>query len=310
MDEADALAELLGTHGAPNSTGAAAEVRPALKPHRTVMALSSALLLIALWVWLFSYGLERLESGDTFGDAFSPMMIESVANLIIFGGIIMIALGWARLVAVRLDGVPMAARSAALMGLGLGLGGVCFSVLEVWAGGHLTAPATPVPTSFIALLLGSFIILYQSAAEEIFFRGWFLPVAEKAWGWRIAVGTSALAFAALHVIGGARSPLSLVNLFLAGALFGLLAVRTRGLIAPIAAHFGWNWGEQLLFGLDPNPGVSVFGALFDRDLAGSALWGGGAEGLNASIAISFVLTALILPLIVWGRSVTKFSQPA
>jgi len=47
--------------------------------------------------------------------------------------------------------------------------------------------------------------------------------------------------------------------------------------------------------------VGSFGAIFDFDLVGSALWGGSDEGLNASLSISFVLVALILPLIMWRR---------
>jgi membrane protease YdiL (CAAX protease family) len=102
----------------------------------------------------------------------------------------------------------------------------------------------------------------------------------------------------------------LLNLFLGGVLFGLLAVRTVGLLAPICAHFGWNWGEQLLFGLDPNPGSSVFGAIFDRDLAGDALWGGSGEGLNASVIVTLTLVALVTALVGTLKPVDGARQPA
>ena len=101
---------------------------------------------------------------------------------------------------------------------------------------------------------------------------------------------------------GARSPLTLLNLVLGGILFGLLALRGGGLLAPIAAHATWNWAEQILLGLDPNPGTGSFGALFDFDLVGPAMWGGSDEGLNASLALSFALVALIVPLALWRRT--------
>ena len=87
-----------------------------------------------------------------------------------------------------------------------------------------------------------------------------------------------------------------MNLTLGGVLFGLLAWRSGGLGASIAAHAGWNWAETILFGLDPNPGTGGFGAIHDLDLVGAMRWGGSTEGLNASLAMTIVLAALILPL--------------
>ena len=86
---------------------------------------------------------------------------------------------------------------------------------------------------------------------------------------------------------------------LAGTLFGMLALRTGGLAAPVAAHWAWNCTETLALGLSPNPGVGDFGALADLDMRGSALWGGSEYGLNGSIAATFVLVALITPLLLW-----------
>ena len=85
--------------------------------------------------------------------------------------------------------------------------------------------------------------------------------------------------------------------------FGLLAVRSNGILAPMAAHFAWNASESIVFGLDPNPGVDDLGALANFDLVGMPMWGGTAEGLNASIAMTLVLAALVVPLLpVFSRS--------
>ena len=146
------------------------------------------------------------------------------------------------------------------------------------------------------LLLGSLVTFGQAASEEVFFRGWLQPVLARAWGPAIAIAITAAAFAGLHIAGGARTPVTLVNLALGGIVFGLLAWRSGGIAASIAAHAGWNWSEGILFGLDPNPGTGSFGAIHDLDLAGAALWGGSPEGLNASIAMTLVLAALLLPL--------------
>ena len=55
--------------------------------------------------------------------------------------------------------------------------------------------------------------------------------------------------------------------------------------------------EDLGFGLLPNPGLGDFGALANYDMLGGALWGGSEEGLNSSIAMTLVLTALVIPLL-------------
>ena len=154
-------------------------------------------------------------------------------------------------------------------------------------------------------LWGTALIVIQSGSEEVFFRGWIQPILVKAWGFA-GILTTAATFAALHLIGGAISVVSVLNMFLGGVLFGLLAARYGGIAVAVAAHFAWNWAEQLLFGLYPNPGIGSFGSILNFDLVGSSWWGGSDEGLNASIATTFALAILLAPyLIVPARD----SQP-
>ena len=98
---------------------------------------------------------------------------------------------------------------------------------------------------------------------------------------------------------------------LGGLWFGLLAVRSGGILAPMAAHFAWNASESIGFGLDPNPGVDDLGALANYDLVGLPIWGGSPEGLNASIAMTLVLAALVIPLLpVFTRSLPSQPEPS
>jgi len=152
----------------------------------------------------------------------------------------------------------------------------------------------------LMLPLGVGLVVVQAAGEELLFRGWLQPALARDWPSAAALAASALAFSLLHLLGGARAPLSLVNIVLAGLLFGLLRARTGGLAAPIAAHAAYNAAEMLLFGLEPNPGVGSYGALWDIDLAGSGWWGGSGEGLNAAIGLFLALVAALLPLAAGG----------
>lgn len=152
-----------------------------------------------------------------------------------------------------------------------------------------------------ALLLGLALTLIQTAAEEMLFRGWLQGVLTRLAGPLPGLALGALCFAAMHLAGGPVSGQAFINLTLAGLFFGLLAWKSGGLVAPIAAHFGWNAVEDLGLGLVPNPGIGPFGAIRDIDIAGPAIWGGSAVGLNASIGTSVVLLVLVIALTPWKR---------
>jgi uncharacterized protein len=61
--------------------------------------------------------------------------------------------------------------------------------------------------------------------------------------------------------------------------------------------------------LVPNPGNELLGSIMDFDLVGNPIWGGNAEGLNASLGVVLVMVAAILPLLVSKRP-TSAAVPA
>ncbi|WP_380878233.1 hypothetical protein ACFB49_16150 [Sphingomonas sp. DBB INV C78] len=172
------------------------------------------------------------------------------------------------------------------------------AVLALLAIASLAGIVIPVPpaTTERALILGSLVVLVQVVGEEVLLRGLLQPLLTRAWGAWLGILLTALTFTLIHVLGGWSDPVSLLNITLAGIWFGLLALRTSGLLAPSLAHFGYNWGEEILIGTSPNPGIGPFGAFFDFDLAGPAILGGSLDGFNASVVLSVVLALLILPL--------------
>lgn len=194
----------------------------------------------------------------------------------------------------------------AAIGLATGVVGLGLSAAFAALAGSLVAgPGAPLGG---AILIGVLMILFQTGSEELFFRGWLFKALDGRIGVIAAIAVSSLLFTGFHILGGARTPMSLLNLLLGGVWFGLLAWRSEGLVAPLLAHFGWNATEELVAGLTPNPGSGVFGALMDWDLAGSPLWGGTEEGLNTSIGMAVVLVALIVPL-VWRPEAAATAEP-
>lgn len=184
--------------------------------------------------------------------------------------------------------------------IGLLIGGIGYGLAfaMTWALGAIAPGATPpVASPMTGVMAGLVLVAFQAGGEEIFFRGWIQPVLCARLGPWVGLLMASGLFAALHLVGGVRSPLSVVNILLAGLLFGLLALRTGGIWAAFCAHLAWNWTETYGFGLDPNPGVNATGALVDMDLVGPGLWSGGADGMNGSLAATLVLAALVIGVV-------------
>lgn len=234
--------------------------------------------------------------------------------VVLFAPLAVLALVLGRIERLRVMRIGEQPLAWGAIGLAVGLGGLAASAGFVWLNGTMAvAPALAdaaeaAPRWFIGL--GLAITVLQVAAEELLFRGWLLRSLEGKLGPALAVSVSALAFSAFHLLGGAESPLSLVNLVLGGIWFALLAQRSGGILAPFLAHYGWNVTEDIGLGLVPNPGMGEFGSLANHDMIGAALWGGSEEGLNASIAMSLVLVALIVPLLpTFSRSPKPVPSP-
>lgn len=225
----------------------------------------------------------------------SETSVNALFYLLLFAPLAGIALGAAALSRVQV--LRRGERPSFWLGTGLGLGtaGLLATLgLSGLQGG--IAPGTVPSAALGVLMLGIVLTLFQTGVEEVFFRGWLQPALIGRIGPAAGIVVTALCFCAFHVAGGARAPVSLLNIALAGLFFGLLAWRSGGIVAAIAAHFAWNVIESSVLGLVPNPANDVFGSLIDLDLLGSPLWGGQEEGLNASIGTVAVLLALIVPL--------------
>lgn len=193
---------------------------------------------------------------------------------------------------------------AAGLGLLVGAGGLALALAGAAALGAVGAAAEPVaftPDVLVqGILLSAVLFAVQVGAEEVFFRGWLQPLLCLRWGPWIGLVATSILFGAAHALLQPVSALALVNITLAGLVFGLLALRTGGLSAPFAAHWVWNWGEQSIAGATPNPGVDSIGSLFDVDLSGPALFSGGADELNGALSTTVVLGLLLLLFVLWG----------
>ena len=253
------------------------------------VVLGIGLIAAGVWVWLAQYLGATIETA-------SIAQTMGVYYALLFAPLIALAwvLGRAERRAVWCAGLAPARWFS--RGIALGLGGLAVTVgFAALNGGLIRGEAGGISAGF--LLVGVALTFFQVFAEELLFRGWLQQALIARVGTLAGVGIGAVLFAAFHLGAGVRVPVSLFNLMLGGIWFGLLALRSGGLIAPLAAHFAWNVVEDLGVGLTPNPGTGPLGAFIDLDLSGLPIWGGQPEALNASIGTSLVLLALILPLL-------------
>jgi membrane protease YdiL (CAAX protease family) len=183
------------------------------------------------------------------------------------------------------------------IGLTAGLCGMGIAALLARLNGGMAPAVEAAQTSGGLLAIGGLLTLFQVLVEELLFRGWLRQTFRAMLGPRNAIVVSALTYAAFSIVGSGFALLPFVNLVLLALFLGLLAERSGGIAAPVAAHFSWSAIEDIGLGLNPNPGVGPFGAIRDFDLLGAPLWGGSVAGLAASIGTAAVLAALILPLL-------------
>jgi len=236
------------------------------------------------------------------------LAVFTILNLVVFG--VMWGAAWAagaiegRQVWRAGDKAPLAVAA----GLAVGAVGIGVAVAGSAAAGGVVLAARADGAAAGGILAGFLVIAFQAGGEEALFRGWLQPLLGARWGPWLGLAATSLLFAALHLVGSGRSLLTLVNLLLAGAAFGLMALRTGGLWAPAAAHLGWNWTEASVLGLVPNPGVGPTGAFFDFDCVGRGIWSGGADAMNGALTTTGVLLVMTAALAAWPvRRVTSAS---
>jgi len=113
----------------------------------------------------------------------------------------------------------------------------------------ISSPLILVRTREINIVsIGLNLLLYLSVAfrEELAFRGYPLRSLNYAigpWGAQLVI---ALIFVTEHVVGGMTWPQAILGSGLGALLFGLAALKTKGLALPIGLHSAWNFVQWLL----------------------------------------------------------------
>lgn len=128
--------------------------------------------------------------------------------------------------------------------------------------------------------------LFAGVVEELFARGTLFRVTDRRLGGLAALVITALVFGLQHATNPSATPASTLAVALeGGVMLSVVYLLTGSLWAPIAVHFGWNFGQAVL-GL-PVSGHASLGAV-QVELDGPQWLTGGAFGVEVS-AVTLLL---------------------
>jgi membrane protease YdiL (CAAX protease family) len=137
-----------------------------------------------------------------------------------------------------------------------------------------------------SILISLIIYLLLAGREELAFRGYPLQSLSRTVGLLGAQIIVALIFVAEHIIGGMSWWQALLGTGTGSVLFGMAAITTRGLAAPIGLHAAWNFG-QWIFGFKDEAGI--WHTVVDK-------------GYNSQVEIAGMITYLL----VMGSAIVAF----
>ena len=161
-----------------------------------------------------------------------------------------------------------------------------------------------IPASLPSFFFVSVLLLFGSAGEELFFRGFGFQVLLRALGAWTTILPVGIIFAALHAGNPNATWLGLANTAGFGILFGYAFLRSHDIWLPIGLHFGWNFTLPL-FGVNVS-GLTMRLTGFTMRWSAGTLWSGGEYGPEASILTSAVL--LLLFAYLWKAPIRR--QPS
>ncbi|MDD9267478.1 CPBP family intramembrane glutamic endopeptidase [Paenibacillus sp. GCM10023248] len=179
---------------------------------------------------------------------------------------------------------------------------ITVSCTGIWLlGGIAIQTGSWSPALGLELLSGFLLFVGVAVNEELFARGYLQGLVQARFGGKAAVAVSTLFFALLHAFnpGMWNSPMPLINLLLAGLLFGLARVLSGSLWMPVGLHLSWNFIQGCIFGFQVSG--TPMPSLAHARAQGSELLSGGGFGAEGSLVTTAVLVLGMAALIAYYR---------
>lgn len=176
------------------------------------------------------------------------------------------------------------------LGLGLLLGAVTITVVAVilsFMGQVKLVNPLSKPNISYQLILGLIAFIAVGFGEEIFGRAYCMTVLKQTRNKYAVIAISSAIFAAMHLANSGISFLALINLFLVGAIFGYMFMKSGNVWMPIGFHITWNYFQGYILGFEVS-GNEVVG-LYKLQNVGNNFINGGAFGPEGGIVVTVIL---------------------
>ena len=141
------------------------------------------------------------------------------------------------------------------------------------------------------LLIWTIAILLNTITIEFMFRGYIFSLLNKKYSAFAAVAIPSFIYVAVHGNALNNGMMSILFVLTASILLSLMRYHTKGMLAPLLAHFVWNFVGGLVIG-----GVPIgahYPNMLDKDLNGLALVTGGDAKFEGSALALIVMINLI-----------------
>lgn len=140
-------------------------------------------------------------------------------------------------------------------------------------------------------LLFTFGFLLQGMAEEVLCRGYLMVSIGRRYSMMVAIWVNAIFFAALHLANSGIGILPLINLALFGVFASVYYIKRDNIWGVGALHSIWNLVQGNFYGIRVS-GIETGCTVFSSEvIEGKELINGGAFGLEGGIAVTIVLLA-------------------
>jgi len=136
----------------------------------------------------------------------------------------------------------------------------------------------------------TFII--QSFAEEIYTRGWVIPLFSRNHSVIVAIGISVLLFVVGHAGNIGFNVGSIINLVLVSVLLAFMLLKFDNIWICGGVHSAWNFTQGYLLGFNVS-GINT-SSLFNFSQTTNNIISGGAFGPESGLIVSFVLLLVII----------------
>lgn len=171
------------------------------------------------------------------------------------------------------------------IGIGTGLLWFFITFLVQYIGGWAVIEFDNfVPLFFVYILA----LLINTVMQEYLVRGYLFVMLEKRHGKVVAIIFTTALFTLLH--GGAfeAGPIAVANVITMSLFVTFLMIYTKGILAPILAHFLWNFLGGMIFDSVSLPYPSIFSVI----PVGNILFSGGEYKLENSL-ITLVINIIL-----------------